>query len=160
MIKKRFQSMCERFSLLALLILLLSSSGQVQAARPGPNTAGIPIPMPSVSFFSSLPVHLLGETVDSGQYVITFDNLKVEKQILSISLSLINKSTQPIDLESAVQLYLPSYEQVRAAPDAARGITLLPGETIQQTWVYSLPVVSSTIEELTNYRLLYAPFGW
>ena len=152
--------MRKRFSFLAVLILLLSSSSQVQAALPGPNTAEIPNPMPSVSFFSSLPVHLLGETVESGQYVITFDKLKFEKQILSISLTLINKSTQSIDLESAVQLYLPTYEQVRTAPAAARGNMLQPGETIQKTWVYSLPMVSNTKEELTNYRLLYAPFGW
>ena len=115
---------------------------------------------PAVSFFSSLPVHLIGETIDTGEYVVTLDSVTLQEQSLSLTITITNRSEKEVDLNSAMQLYLPTYELIHSPSKPPENNILSIGETLQKTRVYDLPQPLNDAQKLKDYRFLYAPFGW
>lgn len=118
----------------AVLTLALEPQARVSAnIAPPPEPAGGPsAPVPSASFFSGIPIHLLGETVNSDGYQVSLTAAQLQGDEITLSVDVTNLSSQPIDLNWGVQLYQPDEAQLSLKNPLPDGdAQLQPGVSIK-----------------------------
>ena len=151
-----------KYTLLALLLFAILGMLVRTMFRPAALHVGFEAGqnmLPKTSFFSSLPVHLIGETVEAEGYSVTLSQVTAHDNSLALDLKLVNNSQHAIDLNWAVKLYLPSGEQIFPDNLLPAGEDFLPARSsLERTWLYRID--DALYGDFVEWRLLYAPFGW
>jgi hypothetical protein len=138
------------------LLIVSACSARPQSIQTGLPSIEANKPIPQSDQFAGLPIHLVGETVEAGGYIITIENIRLNPRAISVAATITNNSDHPIDLSSALNLYAP--DGYRITPDGVEG-SLEPGSSTQLEFSYTLP--NPFVEQqIMGYRLVFTPFGW
>jgi len=115
-----------KFKLILLFIaaVFMTFAFQPQASV-SPKAAPPSAPVPSASFFSGIPIHLIGETVSSEGYQVSLTAVQLQGDEITLSVEISNLGSQPIDLNWGVQLYQPDEAQLSLKNPLPDGEALL-----------------------------------
>ncbi len=152
----------QKYKLILLFIAAVFMTFAVEPqTRVSPKAAPSSAPVPSASFFSGIPIHLIGETVNSDGYQVSLTAAQLQGDEITLSVEISNLGSQPIDLNWGVQLYQPDEAQLSLKNPLPDGEALLqPGDSLRRDWVFTNPLPDLDPQTLTNYRFVFAPRGW